>query len=249
MRPTLIKDCWAATITYSDQLEAVDKSIPGGFKDQWPKFAKTLWNQDPIVSKPNSFTSWDSMAEIPSTRSGSADLPAGQPEDTITLGDDQPNLTSTYYQWTFSTSETRSLMFQNTIYTNRKNNENVNVQAMWKNAAGNWTEEDWTDLEWIGFCRDQKDQRLSELVVIVSSAKWQAPGNPIRAAKSPVFKRNNIGCWGVSGHGFSRDTESRWRSWTNHRGRHSTLRFSALGAILKSPGRKAPGVPHGPDVC
>ncbi len=199
VRPALIKDCWAATITSSDQLAAVNSSIPGGFKDQWPKFAKTLWNQDPIVSKPNSFKTWDSMAEIPGTRTGSADLPAGQAEDTITLGDEQPNLTSTYYQWTFSTSETRSLMFHNTFYTNRKNNEDVNVQAMWKNAAGTWAEEDWTDLEWIGFCRDQKDQRLSELVVIISSAKWQTPGDPIRAAKSPEFKRNNIGCWGYQG--------------------------------------------------
>ena len=77
-------------------------------------------------------------------------------------------------------------MFHNTFYTNRKNNENINVQAMWKNAAGVWTEEDWTDLEWIGFCRDQKDQRLSELVVIISSAKWQSSGDPIRAAKSRV---------------------------------------------------------------
>jgi len=199
VRPSLIKDCWAATTTTSDQLQAVDKSIPGGFKDQWPKFAKTLWNQDPIMSKPNSFKSWDSMTDIPATRTGSADLPGGQSEDTITLGDDQPNLTSTYYQWTFSTSETRSLMFHNTFYTNRKNNENVNVQAMWKNAAGIWTEEDWTDLEWIGFCRDQKDQRLSELVIIVSSARWQASGDPIRAGKSPTFKRNNIGCWGYQG--------------------------------------------------
>lgn len=197
--PSKIKDCWAATTTYSEQLEAVDKSIPGGFKEQWPKFAKTLWNQDPIVSKPNSFKTWDAMAETPATRAGSADLPAGQFQDTITLADDQPNLSSTYYQFTFSTSETRSLMFHNTFYTNRKNGENVNVQAMWKNTAGQWVEEDWTELEWIGFCRDQKDQRLTELVVIVSSAKWQSPGSPIRAEKTPTFKRNNIGCWGYDG--------------------------------------------------
>jgi len=199
VRPSLIKDCWAATTTYSDQLEAVDKSLPGGFKDQWPKFAKTLWNQDPIVSKPNSFKTWDTMAEIPGTRTGSADLPAGAAEDSISLSEDQPNLSSTYYQFTFSTSETRSLMFHNTFYANRKNGENVNVQALWKNAAGQWTEEDWTELEWIGFCRDQKDQRLTELVIIVSSAKWQSPGDPIRAAETPVFKRNNIGCWGYQG--------------------------------------------------
>ncbi|HKX60526.1 MAG TPA: DUF6055 domain-containing protein, partial [Verrucomicrobiae bacterium] len=196
---SLIKDIWAGTTNYSEQLEAVDKSIPGGFKEQWPKFAKTLWNQDPIVAKPASFKSWDSMAEIPGTRFGVADLPAGAAEDTITLQSDQPNLTSTYYHFTFSTAETRSMMFHNTFFENRKSGENISVQAMWKNAAGAWTEEDWTTNEWVGFCRDQKDQRLSDLIIIVSSAKWESPGSPITAAEAPEFKRNNIGCWGYQG--------------------------------------------------
>ncbi|HUS36753.1 MAG TPA: DUF6055 domain-containing protein [Verrucomicrobiae bacterium] len=197
--PAVIKDIWAATATYSDQLEAVDKSIPGGFKEQFPKFVKTLWNQDPIVSKPASFKAWDDLTDVPATREGPADLPAGATEDSIELSDDQPNLSSTYYHFTFATVETRSLMFHNTFYTNRKNSEPVNVQAMWKNTAGVWTEEDWSTLEWIGFCRDQKDQRLTDLVVIVSSAKWQDTDEPIKAAKVPEFKRNNIGCWGYEG--------------------------------------------------
>jgi hypothetical protein len=197
--PSLIRDIWAATTNHSDQLEAVNKAIPGGFKEQFPKFAKTLWNQDPIVSKPHSFTTWDAMPEIPDTLKDTADLPAGQMEDTITLADHQPNLSSSYYHYTFSTSETRSMMFHNTFYQNRKSNEDISVQAMWKNAAGAWTEEDWSTNEWVGFCRDQKDQRLSDLIIIVSSAKWESPGDPITAAKPPEFKRNNIGCWGYEG--------------------------------------------------
>lgn len=197
--PSLIKDIWNATTTYSDQLEAVDKSIPGGFKEQWPKFAKTLWNKDPIISKPASFKAWDNLTEEPATREGPADLPAGAAQDSIELSAEQPNLSSTYYHFTFSTVETRSLMFHNTFYSNRKNNEPVNVQAMWKTAGGAWIEEDWTELEWIGFCRDQKDQRLTDLIVIVSSAKWQTPNQPITAATTPAFKRNNIGCWGYEG--------------------------------------------------
>jgi hypothetical protein len=196
---SLIKDCWAATTTYSEQLQAVDKSIPGGFKDQWPKFAKTAWNQDPIDSKPSSFKKWDDMTDIPATRAGPADLPSGATEDSIALATIQPNLTSTYYHFTFSTAETRSLLFHNTFYTNFKNGEHIRVQAMWRTTAGVWLEEDWTEMEYIGFCRDQKNQRLSDLVVIISSAKWQSPGSPITAAKAPEFKRNNIGCWGYEG--------------------------------------------------
>ena len=209
VRPSLIKDIWAATTLNSDQLEAVNKGIPGGFKDQWPKFAKTLWNQDPIRGKAASFTNWDSMMEIPGSRDGSGDLPSGRSELVITLSSDQPNLSTTYYHWTFASAETRSMMFHNTFYENRKNGADINVQALWKDAAGKWTEEDWTELEWIGFCRDQKDQRLSDLVVIVSSAKWQDPGNPIRAATEPEFKRNNVGCWGYQG------TASRVTTYSN----------------------------------
>ena len=197
--PSVIRDIWSATTNYSEQLEAVNKAIPGGFKEQFPKFAKTLWNQDPIVSKPDSFVTWDNMAETPDTLNDTADLPAGQMEDTITLADSQPNLSSSYYHYTFSTTETRSMMFHNTFYQNRKSNEDISVQAMWKNAAGAWTEEDWSTNEWVGFCRDQKDQRLSDLVIIVSSAKWESPGSPITAAEAPEFKRNNIGCWGYQG--------------------------------------------------
>lgn len=196
---TVIRDIWSATTNHSDQLEAVNKGIPGGFKEQFPKFAKTLWNQDPIVSKPDSFVTWDNMTETPDTLNDTADLPAGQMEDTITLADHQPNLSSSYYHYTFSTSETRSMMFHNTFYQNRKSGEDISVQAMWKNAAGAWTEEDWTTNEWVGFCRDQKDQRLSDLIIIVSSAKWQSPGSPITASEAPEFKRNNIGCWGYQG--------------------------------------------------
>ncbi len=231
LRPSLIKDCWASTILYSDQLEAVNKSIPGGFKDQWPKFAKTLWNQDPIKSKTASFTTWDSMLEVPNSRDGSADLPSGSSEDVINISSDQPNLSSTYYHWTFASVETRSMMFHNTFYDNRKNGEYINIQALWKDAAGKWTEEDWTEIEWIGFCRDQKDQRLSDLVVIVSSAKWQDPGNPIRAAKEPEFKRNNVGCWGYQG------TASRVTTYSN--GTSGKTTASATPRFGFSPGGTA----------
>jgi hypothetical protein len=202
--PATVKAVLQATTTESTSLGAVNSAIPGGFATQWPKFAKTLWNQAPIDAKPASFKMWDGqpatpvLAEELGKEAVSGDL-GGKAEDTIDLSGTVVNLSSRYYRFTFSDPATRSLMFHNGFYQNWKRGEKVNVQAMWRPAGGSWTEEDWTQYEWIGLCRDLKLQRIAELVVVVSASEWNAPGYPVSAVATPSFARNNVGCWGFEG--------------------------------------------------
>jgi hypothetical protein len=82
------------------------------------------------------------------------------------------------------------------------------VQALWKTEAGTWAEEDWTEYEWIGFCRDLKQQRISDLVIVVSNADKK---NSITAPKAPSFRRNNIGCWGYGGTASRTYMDKSWK--------------------------------------
>jgi hypothetical protein len=104
-------------------------------------------------------------------------------------------------------------MFHKGFYENRQRGEKVDVQAMWKPAGRPWVEEDWSGYEWIGLCRDGKVQRVEQLVVIVSSAEWSAPGSyPIVAVEPPALERNNIGCWGFEGTARRTYRASSWSS-------------------------------------
>ncbi len=221
-----IKSVFDATKTKATSLEAVDSSIPGGLDKQWPEFAKTLWNQAPIDAKPASFKSWDGLTETPALakelpNKTSMDL-NGKPEDKTEFETQVLNVSAKYYHFSFSDPATRSVLFHNTFFENRQRGEKVHVQALWKPEGGQpWVEEDWTDDEWVGFCRDLKNQRLEELVVIVSSAEWRYNTYPVTAATVPSLKRNNLGCYKFKGTTTLIEKHSSWSGL----GRHAESNF------------------------
>lgn len=131
--PDVVRAIWQATVALPSSLDAVDKSVPGGFKEQWPKFARSLWNRPPINGE--SFEAWDALTErpafaaaLPSTTS--ADL-NGLPEAETKLGTRLRNLSASYYHFTFSDVKTRSLLFYNPFFENFKRwDQKVNVKAL-----------------------------------------------------------------------------------------------------------------------
>ncbi len=184
--------------TNTTSLEAINNNISGGFKDQWWKFAKTLWNQAPVDTKPDSFKQWDGLTQKPDQRDLDGDL-KGAPEATETLEGEALSVSSRYYHFNFSDSNTRSLLFYNGFFDQVKADKAIKVTALWKDAAGTWQEEDdWSDYEFVGLCRDIKNQRASELVIIVSNGE-KTPGGKVTATKAPYLKRNNMGCFKYQG--------------------------------------------------
>jgi hypothetical protein len=180
--------------TNTTSLEAVNNNIAGGFKDQWWKFSKTLWNQAPIDAKPGSFKQWDGLTQKPDQRDLDGDL-KGAPEATETLEGEALSVSSRYYHFSFSDSNTRSLLFYNGFFDQVKAGKAIKVTALWKDAAGTWQEEDdWSDYKYVGLCRDLKNQRASELVIIVSNGE-KTSGGKVTATKAPYLKRNNMGCY------------------------------------------------------
>lgn len=207
--PSLVRQSLEATVGSATSLEAVDSSIPGGFKDQWWKFAKTLWNQAPIDTKPDSFKQWDGLTDTPKQRDLDGNL-NGAPEAKETLEPDQPNLSSRYYHFTFSDPNTRSVLFYNGFFDQIKAGKAIKILALWKDAAGTWQEEDdWSDYKYVGLCRDFKNQRAVDLTIIVANGE-KNPGGKVTASKDTYLKRNNMGCYKYEGQVTLLDKHATW---------------------------------------
>ena len=196
--PAVVIAALGATTTAATSFEAVDGAIPGGFKNQWPLFAKALWNKPPIDTEADSFKQWDGLTDVPQTSELTGDL-SGSPEESETLDSEQPSLSIRYYHFTFGDPNARSVLFYNGYFDQVKAGKAVTILAMWKDPAGQWVrEDDWSSYQYVGLCRDLKAQRASELTIIVANAE-RDPGGKVTATKAPYLKRNNIGCYRYEG--------------------------------------------------
>ncbi len=88
------------------------------------------------------------------------------------------------------------MYFDNKIY----NQPNANVQALIK-IGDQWRVEDWTGKQSTQFCRDQRDERLQELVIIISNTAWQDRSYQIGYYNggNPKLYVSNVGCWKWNG--------------------------------------------------
>ncbi|NOK08025.1 Ig-like domain-containing protein [Corallococcus exercitus] len=198
--PNVVVAALEKLTTETSSLTAVDSAVPGRLEKTWPEFAKVLWNQAPIDAKAESFVKWDQLTEKVKSTALNGDL-AGAPEKKEELHDELKNLSNHYEHFTFSDPNTRSLLFHNGWFKNiTESKDPVKVIALWNDASGTWHEEDWSDYEYVGFCRDLKSQRAQDLIIITSNAKF-APGGggSLKAQKTPYLKRSNLGCWKYKG--------------------------------------------------
>ena len=194
-----VKAVIEATVTTATANDAVNANIAGGFEVQWPKFAKTIWNKDPIDTRPASFKQWDGIPDEPGRREVIGDL-GSKTEDTELLVAEQQNLSSRYYHFKFADTSARSLLFYNGFFDLIQAGKKIKVQAMWKDAAAVWHEEDdWGKYEYVGLCRDLKEQRASELIIIISNSEFAPTDGKLTAARPPSLKRSNMGCYKYQG--------------------------------------------------
>lgn len=201
--PTAIAQVWTATQTQSDQVMAVDAGIPGGFKDQWPKFAKLLWNQDPINT--NSFDGWDALNLKPKLFSDDPDgFPVdmtGSPGVQWELNGDIKHLASHYYKFRIADPSIRSFGFLNHFQSLfPTDNPQVATQAFVR-IGGAWQYQDWSTSVQTDtfkfFCLDVVAERVEQLVIVMSN---RDPKNDISNLPiPPTLSASNVGCWRYAG--------------------------------------------------
>ncbi|AFE05369.1 hypothetical protein COCOR_03665 [Corallococcus coralloides DSM 2259] len=240
--PNVVVAALEKLTTETSSLTAVDSVVPGKLEKTWPEFAKVLWNQAPIDAKAESFAKWDQLKEKVKFHALKGDL-AGAPEHKEELHDELKNLSNHYEHFTFSDPNTRSLLFHNGWFKNiTESKDPVKVLALWNDASGTWHEEDWSDYEYVGLCRDLKSQRVQDLIIITSNAKFEPNGGgSLKAAKTPYLKRSNLGCWKYKGTSKAILMGAGWSG----RGKvlDANLEYQVLGAFAASD-YEHPSLPH-----
>lgn len=207
--PSVIGAIWSKTPGTTEQLKAVDLSVPGGLKEQWPKFARTVWNDAPVKDEPASFAKWDTMFEKPLYASADGDL-MGAPKQRAELSNSAEHGSFRYARFELDEVASRALLFHNTWYLPGATDNPIHVEALWLDSAGVWHDEDWSKLEFIGFCRDKKAERVDDLVIIVSNSATN--GGPRSAAVAPSLTVTNLPCWGIEGTMSRERVDSQWSS-------------------------------------
>lgn len=222
-QPAIVRKMWDNT-TRLDGLEAVNAAIPGGFAERWPEFALYAWN-GPLAPY-NGFQQWDQLASRPwawtepPSKAPTAVALGSKPDMRLPLTSEVEHLAIEYYHMTFPDSNARTVTFYNgfdfklTEQSFRTGNFEANT-LMWEpveaearrggniqafvKIGGQWQYQDWTNQPFKSFCRDQRAERLEELVVIVSNSEHD-PNHLLQASGLPsTLTASNIGCWRYSG--------------------------------------------------
>ncbi len=200
----IVRQIWEATAKAGTALGAIDAVLsppgrPDGFKVAWARFAVALYNRDPVATR--SFKLWDNLADGAKLAFDmSGDLGGVRELHTGDMDLDINNLSIQYYRFTFADPGTRSLLFYNGFFDQIQAGKAIAVQAMWKDEAGVWQQEIWSKYEFVGLCRDLKNQRVSELVIIISNGEFTpSGGGKLTASKKPYLERSSLGCFRYAG--------------------------------------------------
>lgn len=199
----------------------------GGIKAVWPEFAMTLWN-DAANQNLDDFSRWNKydfgLAPVFERRAG---VPPAHPEadklKTIEVDQqgrgresfrmlknalERPGGASAdfyeiqprsifYEHLKFSDPTVSSVYFFNPVAV-IPGHGFIKVQAR-KKIGGTWRDtEDWTDESYKQFCRDKKDERLEEMLIVISNSQVdRANETPFRFPKlvPMLTSSSNVGCW------------------------------------------------------
>jgi len=225
--PGTIKQIFDAT-TGNASVEAIEAVLAarGGMKAVWPEFAQTLWNgrADQVLDYWSKEDHYDyGLANIFAPSTGdrfAASLghlksleidQKGQPRATFKLLDNALQLPGEfphdnyeiqpramfYEHLKFSDASVHSVYFLNPIAI-LPNRDFMKVQAV-KKIAGTWKPvEDWTQESTKSLCRDKADERVEELLIIVSNSEVnRGTERPFSIPKgfSMRVSTSNVGCW------------------------------------------------------
>jgi hypothetical protein len=199
--PDYVRTIWDNFPTSANALEAINKSVPDGFQTWWPLFALYNWNEHPLFNYSFDDFVMQAWAADPETGEprpeGDLATPVmlnGQTELHIPLFAQVRHLSSIYYHFTFPDPEVSYVSFEH--FFDLEAEPTARVQAMIKRVGDpEYIYEDWTDTPVKTFCRDRPDQRLENLVIILTNSEWQNRTHILNPANPPMLYARNR-CFG-----------------------------------------------------
>ena len=202
--PDYVRTIWENCTQFNNPLDAIDASLPDGFKRWWPLFAVYNWNDhpqynylfdnfiqgawgaDPATGKPGLAGNTITPVEL----NGQADLH-------IPMVATLQHLSAIYYHFKFTDDNVSYVSFEHPF--DPQANPTVRVQAMIQMVGDrDYSYEDWTETPVKSFCREHAEQRLDNLVIILSNSEWKDRTHPLDPPNPPVlYARNSClpGSW------------------------------------------------------
>jgi hypothetical protein len=201
-----VRTIWDRFPHSANALEAINASLPDGFQEWWPLFAVYNWNDHPQFNyrHDNFFLSAsraDPATGLPRPE-GETFTPVvldGQADLHIPLFAEVEHLSSIYYHFTFPDDEVSYVAFEH--FFDLQTAPTARVQAMVQMVGDpDYTYEDWTETPVKTFCREHADQRLDNLVIILTNSEWQNRSHVLDPVNPPVlYARNRCFSGGWSG--------------------------------------------------
>lgn len=219
--PQFVRRIWEAAKN-NLSLDSVDVALTphGGFKEQWPEFAKYNWNREPY----DDYETWDRLSGSPNrAKADEVEVVLSSPDGELKL-DSSPleieYLSARYYHFTFKDQNVRSVAFWNglTFKLSLEDIQSIGVQYNPKPATPEqkkgahvralikventvWQETDLTEKPYITFCRDKRAERIEELVLIISNSDKDRQHKLKAPDLEPRLSVSNMGCWQWKGTG------------------------------------------------
>ncbi len=185
--PSTIADLWS-NATMADSLANVDSQMAGGFHEQWPQFAVENWNRPPV----DYYRRTDELTVQPDPADEFVIESPGVDEFVV----DVEHLTAYYLRFTFPNRDLKRIAIFNPVAG--AGDPDVALWAIMK-IDGTWrTQQDWSQVSHEIFCRDEPNQNLEELILVVSDSNWHDRDHALRTDNGTV--QSGVDCGGqVSG--------------------------------------------------
>ncbi|OAI40419.1 hypothetical protein AYO38_00965 [bacterium SCGC AG-212-C10] len=189
--PNAVRAVWEAS-SATNSLAAVQAATAGagGLKTTWAESALYNWNRAPY----DFFSKFDSLGALPpynNTEVSATKVPVTYPVPTAVGHMQQSHMSYTM------TASVKTLTFLNPFAGSGE--EFAKVQAL-VNINGNWepVARDWTDKERVSFCFDKPEEKVKELVIIITNSDYLDRSHTFNVGDGSLVA-SPLGCKGWSG--------------------------------------------------
>lgn len=189
----LIRDTWLNAYQ-NDSLGAINKALAGigGLKEIWPEFVVDNYNLPPL----DLYRVWDDVPNGAKFEDTNVDL-GGAASQTYEVRGDVEHLAALYHRFSFNDPTIKSVRFTHPFADGSQ--PTAKVQAIVKIIGQEAKIEDWTTPGYREFCFSKPEQRLEQLLIVVSNSEYQDRNKVLLSLPQPTLEASTLGCTGWVG--------------------------------------------------
>ncbi len=187
-QPELIRDTWLKA-NQNDSLGAINAALAGlgGFKEVWPEFVIDNYNLTPL----DLYRQWDGVPDGAKFEETNVDL-GGSASKTYEVRGDVEHLAALYHRFSFNDPNIKSVRFTHPFADGSQ--PTAKVQAIVKIVGQDWKIEDWTTPAHREFCFSKPEEKLEQLLIVISNSEYQNRSHVLMSIPQPTLEVSTLGC-------------------------------------------------------